>query len=105
RYSCIQIQSQTICLALCPTVVARVGEHTYLKERDGLQFFISRGETILLEVVIAALFHDILQRDKAGLILFQALLQGSNGFLDPRTVFACRSLLGLGSNTAIGEDG
>ena len=70
-----------------------------------MQFFVPGGKAIGTEEKIACLFNDIVQRDEAGLILFQAFLQAGNGFLDRRTVFACRSLLCFRTNEAIGENG
>ena len=105
RHPRIYVESQTICLPLFASVVACIGQHAHFQERKGLQFFVTGGKAILLEEKIACLFDDILQRDKAGLILFQAFLQAGNGFLDRRTVFACRSLLCFRTNEAIGENG
>jgi hypothetical protein len=70
-----------------------------------LQFFIGRGKTIVLEEKVATLLDDILQRDKAGLVFFQTLLQDADGFFDGWTVLAWRAFVRLGANKTIGENG
>ena len=57
------------------------------------------------EKEVAALLHDILQRNEARFLFFQALLQDREGFFDGLPVLACRSLLSFGTNEAIGEHG
>ena len=59
----------------------------------------------MLEKVVASLLDHILERDKAGFILVQPLVQAGHGLLDGRTVLAHRSLLGFGANKALGEKG
>src|SRR5205807_10467342 len=102
--SFIQVHRHAICLTFFTSVVASIGEHPDFEERDRLEFFVSDGEAIMLEKEVAGLLDDVLQRDKAGLILFQTLLQSGNSFLDGRTVLARRSLFRFGANEAIGED-
>jgi hypothetical protein len=74
RHPCIQIQSQTVCLTFFAPIVASIGEHPNFEQRDGLQFFVRRGEALVLKEKVAPLLDHILQRDKAGFILVQALL-------------------------------
>ena len=76
-----------------------------LKGLNWLQFFVAGGKAILLEEKVTTLFYDILQLDKAGFVLFQALLQGGHGLFDGGTVFSGWSLLCLGTNETIREDG
>jgi hypothetical protein len=51
------------------------------------------------------LLHHILQRDKAGFVLFQALLHLRNGLVDGCSVLAYRSLLGFGMDEAVSQNG
>src|ERR1700752_5342013 len=45
-YSCIQIESQTICLALFTPVIACICQHPNFEQRDRLEFFIIDGKAI-----------------------------------------------------------
>jgi hypothetical protein len=89
-------------LTFFASIVASIREHPDFEQWDWLQFFVRRGKAIMLEKGTATLFNHILERDKAGLILFQTLLQGGNRSFDRRTILARWSLLGFGSNEAYG---
>ena len=104
RYPCIHIHSQPVCLTFLAPIVASIRQHPHFEQRDWLQFLIIAGKSVLLEKVVAGLLHHILERDKAGFILIQTLLQGGDGFLDGRTVFARWSFLRFGTNEAIREN-
>jgi len=104
RHVRIHVESLAVCLAFC-AVVACIREHADGKQRDRLEFFVGEREAIMREKVVADLLDDVLERDEACLILFQALLQGGNRFLDGWLLLACGSLLCLGANKAIGENG
>ena len=57
------------------------------------------------EKEVATLLDHILQRDKARFLLFQALLQCGDGFLDRDSLLSRRPLLGFGTDEAIGQNG
>src|SRR5207248_1268595 len=75
-----------------------------LKPRDRLEFLVGSRKAILLKKEIATLFGHILQCNKAGFVLIQALLQGSNRFFNGRAVFACWSFFALWTNKPLRED-
>ncbi|MGZ3630213.1 MAG: hypothetical protein ACXVDN_21440 [Ktedonobacteraceae bacterium] len=70
-----------------------------------MQLFVRSRETILLEVVIATLLDHILQRNKAGFILIQAVLQRGNGFFDRGPIFARRALFRFRADEAVRKNG
>ena len=82
RHTRVQIKSQAIGLAFGTTIVSSIGKHSNVEQRDRLEVFVGRRKLVMVEVVVARLFDHILQRDKADLILLQALLQDGNRLFD-----------------------
>ena len=60
----------------------------------------------MLEVEVAGLFDHVLEGGDGGLVLVvQGLLEAGDGLFDGATVFACRALVGGGTDEAVGEQG
>ncbi len=92
-------------MPLGTTIVACIGQHADFEQRNGLHLFIGFWEHSMFEEEITPLLDHIVQGDKGGVVLPKRLLKSLDGFFDALAVLACRSLLGLGANEAIGEDG
>ncbi len=105
RHSFVHIKGQTIGLSLKTTIIACIGQQTDFEQGNALHVLIDRGELVMLKVIGARLLNDILQDDKVGLILFQALVQNGNCLFDRWPVLACMVFVRLGTNKPFGQNG
>ena len=101
----MQIEGETIALAMLCPIVSSVGEHAYLEQRNGLHLLVECGEGAMDEEVVAGLLDYVLHGDEGRLIARKPLLQGFDGLFDLLPVLARGPLALFGTNEAFGEDG
>src|SRR6266571_756036 len=89
----------------CAPIISGIGQQANVEEGKSLHLLIGRREFSVFEEVVTCLLDHILQGDKRRLIFCKRFRQSFNGLFNGTAVLACGSLLGLGLNKAIGEDG